>query len=113
MKPGGSKNWNCSKKKGKSDFTAFLSVKAAGTAKKWPNGGMVDTIQVIYNIFNQHPAGWLFPHCEKNNIGILARVPFDEGALTGKFNVDTKFAEGDFRNSYFPGRPPRGGGPPR
>lgn len=65
--------------------------------------GMVDTIQVIYNIFNQHPVHWLFPHCEKNNIGILARVPFDEGSLTGKFTPETTFPIGDFRRSYFRG----------
>ena len=46
--------------------------------------GMVDTFQVIYNIFDQSPEEELFPYCQKNNIGIIARVPFDEGGLTGR-----------------------------
>lgn len=65
--------------------------------------GMVDTIQVIYNIFNRHPEDWLFPLCMKHRMGIIVRVPFDEGSLTGKFTKDTKFPEGDFRNRYFSG----------
>jgi len=65
--------------------------------------GMVETIQVIYNVFNQHPREWLFPFAEQHNIGILARVPFDEGALTGKFTTATTFPDGDFRSNYFRG----------
>ena len=65
--------------------------------------GLIDAFQVIYNIFDQSPEKELFPYCEKHNIGIIARVPFDEGALTGKITPDTKFPEGDFRDSYFHG----------
>ena len=62
---------------------------------------LVDTVQVIYNIFDQSPEDELFPYCQKNGIGIIVRVPFDEGSLTGKINPDTVFADGDFRNIYF------------
>ena len=63
--------------------------------------GLIDTVQVIYNIFDQSPERNLFPACRKNNIGVLARVPLDEGALTGKMTLDTTFEEGDFRAWYF------------
>jgi len=65
--------------------------------------GLVDTVQVIYNIFDQPPEDELFPYCRKNNIGVIVRVPFDEGSLTGQVTPRTKFPKGDFRNSYFSG----------
>ncbi len=67
------------------------------------NTGLIDTVQVIYNIFDQSPEDELFPYCQKNNIGVIVRVPFDEGSLTGKITPDTTFPEGDFRNMYFAG----------
>jgi aryl-alcohol dehydrogenase-like predicted oxidoreductase len=63
--------------------------------------GLFSAAQVIYNIFDQNPEDKLFPVCEKNDIGIIARVPFDEGTLTGMLNYDTTFPEGDWRNTYF------------
>ena len=65
--------------------------------------GLIDSVQVIYNIFDQTPQAKLFPACIKHNIGVIARVPFDEGSLTGRINAETVFPEGDFRNSYFKG----------
>ena len=65
--------------------------------------GLIDTVQVIYNIFDQSPERNLFPACIKHNIGVLARVPLDEGALAGRISEDTVFPEGDFRNFYFRG----------
>ena len=65
--------------------------------------GLIDTVQVIYNIYDQTPAGNLFPLCQRHNIGVIARVPFDEGSLTGRINEDTVFPAGDFRESYFAG----------
>jgi aryl-alcohol dehydrogenase-like predicted oxidoreductase len=65
--------------------------------------GLIDTVQVIYNIFDQTPEAKLFPACRKHDIGVLARVPFDEGSLTGRINEETTFPEGDFRNHYFRG----------
>jgi aryl-alcohol dehydrogenase-like predicted oxidoreductase len=65
--------------------------------------GLIDTFQVIYNIFDQTPEEKLFPVCREMNLGIIARVPFDEGALTGTITPGTTFPPGDFRNNYFAG----------
>lgn len=63
--------------------------------------GMVDTVQVIYNIFDPSPQDHLFPTCQEKNVGVIARVPLDEGSLTGKFSKESKFAEDDWRKDYF------------
>jgi aryl-alcohol dehydrogenase-like predicted oxidoreductase len=65
--------------------------------------GVVDTVQVIYNVFDQSPEDELFPACQEHDVGVIARVPFDEGALTGRITPETTFEEGDFRNDYFRG----------
>jgi aryl-alcohol dehydrogenase-like predicted oxidoreductase len=65
--------------------------------------GLISTIQSIFNLFHQKPAEKLLPYARKNKIGLIARVPLDEGGLSGKFTKDTKFADGDFRRSYFGG----------
>jgi len=65
--------------------------------------GLIDTVQVIYNIFDQSPERRLFPLCLERNIGVLARVPLDEGSLTGTISDKSEFAPGDFRASYFGG----------
>ena len=65
--------------------------------------GIVDTVQVIYNVFEQSPEDELLPFCERNGVGVIVRVPFDEGALTGRITPETEFEEGDFRNEYFRG----------
>jgi aryl-alcohol dehydrogenase-like predicted oxidoreductase len=65
--------------------------------------GVVDTVQVIYNVFDQSPEDELFPACLEHGVGVLARVPFDEGGLTGRIGPDTTFPEDDFRNGYFRG----------
>lgn len=65
--------------------------------------GLIDSLQVIYNIFDAAAADRLFPIAAKNGVGILARVPFDEGSLAGGVHEDTEFEEGDFRVSYFRG----------
>lgn len=63
--------------------------------------GQIDAVQVIYNIFGQAPEDALFPICDELNIGVIARVPFDEGTLTGTLTKDSRWPEGDWRNSYF------------
>lgn len=63
--------------------------------------GVVDTVQFIYNIFDQTPEEKLLPACLKHNVGTIIRVPLDEGGLTGRITPDTEFPEGDFRNGYF------------
>ncbi len=65
--------------------------------------GLIDTFQVIYNIFEQAPADKLFPFCSKNDLGVIVRVPLDEGSLTGTINHSTTFPKGDWRNEYFSG----------
>jgi aryl-alcohol dehydrogenase-like predicted oxidoreductase len=63
--------------------------------------GVIDAVQVIYNIFDQNPEDELFPVCRELNIGVIARVPFDEGTLTGTLTLESQWPEGDWRNSYF------------
>jgi len=63
--------------------------------------GLVDVVQVIYNIFDQSPEDKLFPVCRELNIGVIARVPLDEGSLGGKMTAETKFPKGDWRALYF------------
>jgi len=65
--------------------------------------GLIDTVQVIYNIFDQSPERRLFPLCQERNIGVLARVPLDEGALTGQITAESRFDPRDFRSFYFRG----------
>ena len=63
--------------------------------------GQIDSVQVIYNIFDQAPEDHLFPLCQEYNLGVIARVPFDEGTLTGTFTKATTFPKDDWRSSYF------------
>ena len=69
-------------------------LKALGT-------GLVDAVQVIYNIFDQSPEDELFPACQELNIGVIARVPLDEGSLGGKMTKETRFPKDDWRSGYF------------
>jgi aryl-alcohol dehydrogenase-like predicted oxidoreductase len=65
--------------------------------------GMIDVVQVIYNIFEQEPAAQLLPVAGETGTGIMVRVAFDEGVLTGKYKGDETFSKDDFRSSYFAG----------
>ena len=85
-------------------------VKAVGISiNRWEpwNGvgavrsGLVDAVQVIYNIFDQNPEDELFPACQEMDVAVIARVPFDEGSLTGALTPDSTWPEGDWRNTYF------------
>jgi aryl-alcohol dehydrogenase-like predicted oxidoreductase len=58
-------------------------------------------VQVVYNVFDQNPEDELFPVCRELDIAIIARVPFDEGSLTGTLTKDSRWPEGDWRNIYF------------
>lgn len=66
-------------------------------------GGWIDSVQVIYNLFEQEPAAELLEVAREHGVGVIVRVAFDEGVLTGKFTPDTKFAPDDFRAGYFAG----------
>jgi aryl-alcohol dehydrogenase-like predicted oxidoreductase len=68
---------------------------------KTVRSGWIDAVQVIYNIFDQNPDDELLPACEENDVAVIARVPFDEGTLTGNLTVDSWWPEGDWRNTYF------------
>jgi len=63
--------------------------------------GLVDSVQVVYNIFDQSPEDELFPYCRRRDIAVIARVPFDEGSLTGTLTTASRWPEGDWRNIYF------------
>jgi aryl-alcohol dehydrogenase-like predicted oxidoreductase len=65
--------------------------------------GVIDTVQVIYNVFDQSPEERLFPLCRKRDVGVIARVPLDEGGLTGTIGPSTRFDARDFRAGYFRG----------
>ncbi len=69
-------------------------VKAVGS-------GLIDAVQVIYNIFDQNPTDELFPACRQRDVAVIARVPFDEGTLTGTLTKDSRWPKGDWRNTYF------------
>ena len=97
---------------------AVEELRAEGKVKKWGisindhqpanvlrtlDTGLIDTVQVIYNIFDQSPERELFPYCLEKKIGVIVRVPLDEGGLTGSVTPETTFSEKDFRSRYFRG----------
>lgn len=63
--------------------------------------GMIDAVQVIYNVFDQAPEDDLFPLCRERDVAVIARVPFDEGSLTGTITKQSRWPDGDWRNTYF------------
>jgi aryl-alcohol dehydrogenase-like predicted oxidoreductase len=92
------------------DLKRQALVRAVGVSvNRWEPGnvlktlrtGMIDAVQVIYNIFDQSPEDELFPLCRELNVGVIARVPFDEGTLTGTLTKETTWPDGDWRNTYF------------
>lgn len=92
------------------ELKAEKAIKAFGLSlNRWQpeNGlaaiatGLIDSVQVIYNIFDQAPEDHLFPACRRHDVGVIARVPLDEGSLTGMLTADTKFPDGDWRARYF------------
>jgi aryl-alcohol dehydrogenase-like predicted oxidoreductase len=84
-------------------FGVSVNDHQASNAVRLIESGAVDCVQVIYNVFDQSPEDELLPACAEHGVGVLARVPFDEGALTGAIGPDSEFPEGDFRNRYFRG----------
>ncbi len=65
--------------------------------------GMIDVVQVIYNIFEQEPAAQILPVARETGTGVIVRVAFDEGVLTGKYTGTETFDMGDFRRNYYAG----------
>jgi aryl-alcohol dehydrogenase-like predicted oxidoreductase len=76
---------------------------APATALRAVESGVFDSVQVIYNIYDPTPAAQLFPACQKHDVAVIVRVPFDEGGLLGNITPDSEFPPGDFRNVYFKG----------
>lgn len=92
------------------DLRSQKLIKAMGISiNRWEpwNGvravrsGQIDAVQVIYNIFDQNPEDELFPACREMDVAVIARVPFDEGTLTGTVTKDSTWPEGDWRKTYF------------
>lgn len=65
------------------------------------DSGLIDAVQVVYNLFDQSPEDELFPYCQRHQIAVIARVPFDEGSLTDTLAPSSTWPTGDFRNLYF------------
>jgi aryl-alcohol dehydrogenase-like predicted oxidoreductase len=84
-------------------FGVSITEHKPDTALEAVKSGLVNAVQVIYNIFDQTPEERLFPLCEQMKVGVLARVPLDEGGLTGMIAEDTTLSPGEFRESYFRG----------
>jgi aryl-alcohol dehydrogenase-like predicted oxidoreductase len=63
--------------------------------------GLIDAVQVIYNIFDQNPEDELFPACREKDVAVIARVPFDEGSLTGTLTIESTWPKNDWRSTYF------------
>ena len=63
--------------------------------------GLIDSVQVVYNIFDQAPEDELFPYCEAHDIAVIARVPFDEGSLTGTLTAELALARGRLPEPVF------------
>ena len=82
-------------------FGVSINDHQPANAIKLIESGLVDTVQVIYNVFDQSPEDKLLPACREHGVGVIVRVPFDEGALTGAITPETTFDAGDFRNDYF------------
>jgi aryl-alcohol dehydrogenase-like predicted oxidoreductase len=84
-------------------FGISISEHEPDTALEAIKTGLVSAVQVIYNIFDQTAETNLFPLCQQMKVGVLARVPLDEGGLTGTITEQTVFAPGEFREAYFRG----------
>jgi aryl-alcohol dehydrogenase-like predicted oxidoreductase len=92
------------KAQGKARFLGIsINDHDPGSALRAVASGLFDTVQVIYNIFDPTPAAELYPACLKHDVGVLARVPLDEGGLTGAITPATVFPADDWRNRYFGG----------
>ena len=92
------------KRAGKARFVGIsVTEHDADSALRAAESGLFDAMQILYNVFDPRPAERLLPACLAHGLGVLARVPFDEGGLTGSIRPDTTFPDGDFRNDYFRG----------
>jgi aryl-alcohol dehydrogenase-like predicted oxidoreductase len=84
-------------------FGLSLNDHVPATGVDAVRSGVVDTVQVIYNVFDQSPEDGLLPACAEHGVGVIVRVPLDEGALTGAITPESTFPDGDWRHRYFAG----------
>lgn len=84
-------------------FGVSVNDHQPANAVRLVESGLAESVQVIYNIFDQSPEDELLPAAQKAGVGVIVRVPFDEGSLAGKVTPDTEFPEDDFRANYFAG----------
>jgi aryl-alcohol dehydrogenase-like predicted oxidoreductase len=84
-------------------FGVSINDYQPGSVLELVRSGHLDTVQCIYNVFHQAPEQHLLPACAQHGVGVIVRVPLDEGALTGRITPETTFPDGDFRNRYFAG----------
>jgi aryl-alcohol dehydrogenase-like predicted oxidoreductase len=84
-------------------FGVSINDHQPANALRLIESGGAETVQVIYNVFDQWPEDELFPACREHGVGVIARVPLDEGGLTGMIGPDTQLAADDFRSHYFGG----------
>ncbi|HUV14558.1 MAG TPA: aldo/keto reductase [Acidobacteriota bacterium] len=84
-------------------FGVSINDHQPDSALELVRSGKIDTVQVIHNIFDQSPEDELFSACLEHSVGVIVRVPFDEGSLTGKITPQTIFPKGDWRHAYFKG----------
>lgn len=87
-------------------FGVSINDHRPDSALELVRSGSVDSLQIIYNIFDQSPADELLPLCAEHGVGVIVRVALDEGGLTGRITAGTTFPEGDWRNRYFRGDRP-------
>lgn len=73
-----------------------------GNCRRTIETGLIASVQLIFNVFHQKPIE-VFPLFKNHGVGVIARVPLDEGGLTGTITEDTVFADDDFRSDYFRG----------
>lgn len=85
-------------------FGVSINDHEPDSALELVRSGKIDSVQVIFNVFDQSPLDRLFPLCAESRVGVIVRVPFDEGGLTGKIRPDTVFPARDWRNLYFQGK---------
>lgn len=83
---------------------ASLNDRQPASALRLVSSGRADSVQVVFNIFDQSAADRILPLCREKGVAVIARVPFDEGSLTGTLTENTTFPPGDFREGYFRGR---------
>jgi aryl-alcohol dehydrogenase-like predicted oxidoreductase len=75
-----------------------VSVEKVEEALKAMEYDNVTSVQIIFNMFRQRPAEYVFELARKKDIGVIVRVPLASGLLTGKLTRSSKFEKDDHRS---------------